>query len=173
MKKQEVRRRNKILERTNIHSVFKGGKQLIMWRDYLTSISRECEFKAPATEAETALIKKELKVELPDKLAELYKETNGVYGNYGISFVWSIEQMIKENLFFWTLHERSDFMKPLDTFLFFSDAGNGDLFGYLIADGRVQTEHIYVWNHEDDSRWRVASSLEEFIRGWMIGEISV
>ncbi|MGD6854002.1 SMI1/KNR4 family protein [Bacillus infantis] len=66
----------------------------------MTSISKECEFKAPATEAETALIKKELKVELPDKLAELYKETNGVYGNYGISFVWSIEQMIKENLFF-------------------------------------------------------------------------
>ncbi len=46
----------------------------------MTSISRECEFKAPATEAETALIKKELKVELPNKLAELYKKQTEFIG---------------------------------------------------------------------------------------------
>lgn len=80
---------------------------------------------------------------------------------------------MRENLFFWTIHEHRDFIKPLDTFLFFSDAGNGDLFGYSIIDGSIQTEDIYVWNHEDDSRRAIASTLEEFIKGWIIGDISV
>ncbi|MGN7942529.1 SMI1/KNR4 family protein [Virgibacillus sp. 6R] len=144
-----------------------------MWKGYLSSISKECQFKAPATETEILSIKKDLNIDLPKKLADLYYETNGVYGNYGISFIWSLEQMIKENLFFWTLHEHKESMKPLDTFLFFSDAGNGDLFGYSIGNGNIQYEDIYLWNHEDDSRSIIASSLEEFIKGWIGGEISI
>ncbi|USK47890.1 hypothetical protein LIT38_14935 [Bacillus sp. CMF12] len=50
-----------------------------MWRNYLSNISKECEFKAPATEAEMAFIKEKLNVGLPTKLADLYNETNGVY----------------------------------------------------------------------------------------------
>lgn len=144
-----------------------------MWKGYLSSISKECQFKAPATETEILSIKKDLNIDLPKKLADLYYETNGVYGNYGISSIWSLEQMIKENLFFWTLHEHKESMKPLDTFLFFSDAGNGDLFGYSIENGNIQNEDIYLWNHEDDSRSIIASSLEEFIKGWIGGEISI
>lgn len=144
-----------------------------MWRDYLSSISNECTFKVPATEAEKSLVTTELNVVLPSSLASLYNETNGVYGNYGISYIWPIELLVKENLFFWTLHEHRDFIKPLDTFLFFSDAGNGDLFGFSIIDGSIQNEDIYVWNHEDDSRRAIASTLEEFIKGWIIGKISV
>ncbi|WP_338036445.1 SMI1/KNR4 family protein [Neobacillus notoginsengisoli] len=130
-------------------------------------------FKAPATETEILSVKRELNIDLPKRLAELYSETNGVYGNYGISLIWSTEQMIKENKFFWSLHEYRDFIKPLDTFLFFSDAGNGDLFGYLMENGTIQNENIYVWNHEDDSRRIIASSLKDFIKGWINGEISV
>jgi SMI1-KNR4 cell-wall len=144
-----------------------------MWREYLSSISKECQFKASATEKEILSIEKELNVDLPKKLADLYNETNGVYGNYGISFIWPTDQMVKENLVFWTIHDHREFMEPLDSFLFFSDAGNGDLFGYSIVNGSIQTDDIYVWNHEDDSRSVIASSLEEFIRGWIIGEISV
>ncbi|CEG26315.1 SMI1/KNR4 family protein [Bacillus sp. B-jedd] len=144
-----------------------------MWKAYLSSISQECQFKAPATETEILSVEKELQIDLPEKLAELYNETNGVYGNYGISLVWSTEQMIKENKFFWSLHENMGFIKPLDNFLFFSDAGNGDLFGYLIGNETIQNESIYVWNHENDSRRVIASSLEDFLKGWIGGEISV
>lgn len=89
-----------------------------MWRNFFSSISKECEFKAPATEAEIASIKKKLNVGLPTKLADLYNETYGVYGNYGISFIWSIEQMVRENLFLWTIHKQKNFIKPLDNFIF-------------------------------------------------------
>jgi len=149
------------------------GDDFIMWRNYVSSISKEYQFKAPATNEQIISIKEELNVELPQKLIELYNETNGVYGNYGISLIWSTEQIVKENLFCRTIHEYRDSMMPLDNFLFFSDAGNGDLFGYRIVNGSIQNDDIYVWNHEDDSRTVIASSLEEFIKGWVTGGISV
>lgn len=144
-----------------------------MWKKYVSSISKDYQFKAPATKNELQVIQEELNVELPMALAELYSETNGVYGDYGVSYIWSTQQLVKENMFFRTLHEYRDSMMPLHNFLFFSDAGNGDLFGYSLLNGRVHDDNIYVWNHEDDSRIVIASSLEEFIEGWFTGRISV
>lgn len=144
-----------------------------MWKDYLSSISKECQFKAPATEKDLLLIVEELKVELPRSLAELYSETNGVYGAYGIALVWSTHQLVKENLFFRTLSQYRESLMPFNHFLSFSDAGNGDLFGYSLLNGRIENDNIYVWNHEDQSRRVIAPSFDEFIQGWMKGEISV
>jgi len=152
---------------------FKRRYTLIMWKDYLNSISNEFQFKAPATTTDLLLIKTELNVDPPNKLTDLYSETNGVYGNYGISFIWSTKQMVKENMYFWNVQEHRCSTKPLNNFLFFSDAGNGDLFGYSIKNGSIQTEDIYVLDHEDDSRRVVASSLEQFIKDWIGGKITI
>ena len=145
----------------------------MMWKEYLHDVSNECQFESPATETEIASIKKELGMDLPNQLAALYNETNGVFGNYGISFVWSTEQIVRENLFLRSLQEEQDFMQPVDHFLFFSDAGNGDLFAYLRENDTTWNENIYVWDHEDDSRRPIAPSIETFLKGWITGEISV
>ncbi|MER2010204.1 MAG: SMI1/KNR4 family protein [Psychrobacillus sp.] len=142
-----------------------------MWKNYLSSIIKDSQFKAPATEKEIISMKKELNTELPKKLTELYKETNGVDGEY-YSYIWSTDQMERENLSVWDIEEYENYKKP-DNLLFFVDAGNGDLFGYLIVDGKVQNENIYGWNHEDGSQKIIASSLEEFIKGWYSGGISI
>lgn len=142
----------------------------MMWRNYLGSLSEECQFKAPATEPEISTIKETLKLELPKRLAQLYNETNGVFGNYGISYIWSTEQVVRENICYRTVHESSDDMY---SWLFFSDAGNGDLFGYSIVKGRIHSENIYIWNHEDRSQRVVSTSLDEFIEGWITGELNV
>lgn len=142
-----------------------------MWKNYFSSIARECHFKAPATEAEILEIKTALKIELPKKLNELYSETNGVNGEY-YPYIWSTEQMIKENLSVWSIEEFENYRKP-DNLLFFIDAGNGDLFGYAISNGKVECEDIYVWDHEDSSQRVIATSLEEFIKGWYGGGISI
>jgi hypothetical protein len=144
-----------------------------VWKEYVSSFSKDYQFEEPVTEAEILSIKEELFVELPKVLVALYQETNGIYGVYGTSLIWSTKQILKENKFFWSLHENRDFIKPLNDFLFFSDAGNGDLFGFKISNGNIQSEEIYVWNHEDDSRSIISASLEEFVKGWMNGEISV
>jgi len=141
-----------------------------LWKNLFSNLLNDCLFKAPATEMDFLSIKKELNIELPKKLKDLYNETNGVDGPYYLYF-WPIDTLIKENLQVWHI-EIENFIKPENLFLFL-DAGNGDLFGYLFENGKVQGEDIYVWNHEDGSQRVIASSLEEFIQGWYGGGISI
>lgn len=143
-----------------------------MWKHYISTVSKDYSFKPPAPKTEIIQISEELNVELPKKLFELYNETNGVFDSFGCPLIWSTSQIIKDNLFFRNFSDYKDIYMPFDHLLFFSDNGCGDLFGYKILNGSIQTEDIYVWNHEDDSRMWVASSLDVFIEGWITGEIT-
>lgn len=144
-----------------------------MWMNYVSSISDEYSFKPPATNEEITHLKEELNiVELPNKLLELLSETNGVFDRFGCPLIWSTSQIVKDNLFFRNFEVYKDCYMPFDHLLFFSDNGCGDLFGFKILKDIIQTEDIYVWNHEDDSRTWVAGSLEGFIKGWITGEIT-
>ncbi|GGA49158.1 SMI1/KNR4 family protein [Psychrobacillus lasiicapitis] len=144
-----------------------------MWKKYIETISKEYNFKAPATNSEITLIKKELNVELPEKLLALFNETNGVFDKHDCPLIWSTQQIVEENLFFRNFDDYKDIFMPFDNLLFFSDGGNGDLFGFGILNGNIQRDDIFVWNHEDDSRNWIASSLEDFIKGWISSEISI
>lgn len=142
-----------------------------MWKDYVSDISNEYSFNPSASKTEINQITTELGVELPEKLLGLYNETNGVFDSFGCPLIWAASQIVKDNLFFRNFEDYKDIYMPFNHLLFFSDNGCGDLFGYRILNGTIQTEDIYVWNHEDDSRTWVASSLEEFIKGWITGLI--
>ncbi|WP_043932566.1 SMI1/KNR4 family protein [Bacillus sp. EB01] len=145
-----------------------------MWKEFVTSISKEYQLKEPATKFEIDQIIKELNVELPKELADLFSETNGVFDNWNCPLIWSTSQIVKDNLFFRNYEDYEDIYMPFDNLFFFSDAGNGDLFCYSITKkGTIEKNDIYVWNHEDDSRTWVAASLKHFIKGWIKGEISV
>ncbi|MFC5603529.1 SMI1/KNR4 family protein [Sporosarcina koreensis] len=143
-----------------------------MWKDYISAISKEYSFKQPASNREITQINEVLSVELPKKLLELFSETNGVFDSFNFPLIWSTSQIVKDNSFFRNFKDYKDIYMPFDHLLFFSDNGCGDLFGYRILNGSIQTEDIYVWNHEDDSRMWVASSLELFIKGLITGEIT-
>ncbi|WP_342440928.1 SMI1/KNR4 family protein [Lysinibacillus sp. FSL K6-0057] len=143
-----------------------------MWKDYISSVSKDYSFKPPASNAEIIQISEELNVKLPNKLFDLYNETNGVFDRFGCPLIWSTSQIVKDNLFFRNFSDYKDIYMPFDHLLFFSDNGCGDLYGYQILNGSIQTEDIYVWNHEDDSRTWVASSLEVFIKSLITGEIT-
>lgn len=144
-----------------------------MWKNYIEAISKEYHFNVPATNSEITLIKKELNVELPEKILALFNETNGVFDKHDCSLIWSTKQLVEENLFFRNFGDYKDIFMSFDNLLFFSDGGNGDLFGFGILNGSIQRDDIYVWNHEDDSRTWIASSLEDFIKGWITSEISI
>lgn len=144
-----------------------------MWKNYISSISKEYYFKAPATITEITQIKEELNVELPKKLLELFSDTNGIFDKFDSPLIWSTSQIVKDNIFFRNFDEYKEIYMPFDHLLFFSDAGNGDLFGYRILNGSIETDDIYVWNHENDNRTWIAPSLEVFIKGWITDEISI
>ena len=144
-----------------------------MWKEFINSITKEQHFKDPATKSEIEEIQRKLDIVLPDELAALLTETNGVSDDYG-SLIWPTSVIIKDNLFFRNFEDYRDCYMPLDNLFFFSDAGNGDLFCYtILKNGKIEKSDIYVWNHEDDSRTWVAASLKDFIKGWLTGEISV
>ncbi|WP_418895896.1 SMI1/KNR4 family protein [Sporosarcina cyprini] len=145
---------------------------ILMWKDYIYSVSKEYLFKPPAANAELISISEELNVKVPQKLFKLLSETNGVFDCFGCPLIWSTAQIVRDNLFFRDLGANKDLYMPFDNLLFFSDNGCGDMFCYKLLNGSILAEDIYVWNHEDDSRLWVASSLEEFIRGWITGEIT-
>ncbi|WP_226669710.1 SMI1/KNR4 family protein [Metabacillus litoralis] len=145
-----------------------------MWKEFVNSISKEYHFKEPAQKFEIAQIQKELNVNLPKELTDLYNETNGVFDNWNCPLVWSTSQIIKDNQFYRNFDDYRDIYMPFDNLFFFSDAGNGDLFFYaILKNGTIEKNDIYVWNHEDDSRNWVAASLKHFIEGWITGEIGV
>ncbi|WP_413305558.1 SMI1/KNR4 family protein [Bacillus sp. 1P10SD] len=146
-----------------------------MWKEFVMSVSKEHHFRDPATTFEISQIQKELNVvDLPDELAGLLNETNGVFDHWNCPLIWSTTQILKDNLFFRNFEDYKDMYMPFENLLFFSDAGNGDLFFYaIVKNGTIEKTDIYVWNHEDDSRTWVAASLKHFMEGWMTGKIGV
>lgn len=142
-----------------------------MWMNFINKISPDYYFKNPATKSELNEIKEQLNVELPIDLMNLFSETNGVFDEFNSPLIWSTKQIIRDNLSLRKDKDFKDLYMPFDHLLFFSDAGNGDLFGLAILNGVIQKEDVFVWDHECDSRRWIASSLEDFIEGWVTSRI--
>jgi hypothetical protein len=57
--------------------------------------------------------------------------------------------------------------------VFFADAGNGDQFAFSVQSNQIRKPDTYAWNHENDSRVWVASSLRQYIEWWATGKIEL
>ena len=126
-------------------------------------------FHEPATDGAIAAAEAALGTKLPDEILDLLRETDGVDGEYGLALVWPAERIGKENAHFRSDQTFKDLYLPFEGLVFFSDGGNGDQFAISLRG----PQDIYVWNHEDDSRTWVASTLVEFLRRWMTGELQI
>ena len=144
-----------------------------MWRELISSLSKDCEFNPPAAFFEISAVEESLGVKLPDELKELLKETNGVSGEYGLGVIWTTEEIRKYNTEFRTETDFKDLYMPFDHLLFFADAGNGDQFAFIILNGEIRRPDIFVWNHEDDSRTWAASSLYQYLEWWLSGKLKI
>lgn len=87
-------------------------------------------------------------------------ETNGMIGHSGVDTVWSIGQIIEQNLFFRTDASFAGLYMPVDPLLFFGDNGGGDQFAFVQSPERPD---IFVWEHETDSRRWVAGHLKDYL----------
>lgn len=152
------------------------------WRAFINSLNScsdsKFEFNLPATKDELLTLQEKFKLsELPEELLELYTQTDGIeeyLDNYNIGeLIWSIERVIETNLEFRTYSDFKDLYMSFDQLLFVSDAGNGDLFGFVTINGNFDRNDIFVWNHENDSCTWIAPDLKTFLEGWMNGSISV
>ncbi len=145
-----------------------------------------CEpiFYPPTTRGAIADVEAALGARFRSELVAFLMETDGVMDRMRFStaqgtnrvvdtgyLLWSVDKIRDENLSMraWANEEDSGYFS-LDGFLFCADSGCGDMFGYAITNGDIVSSDIYVWDHEDDSRTKVAPSLRTFIDSWLSGE---
>ncbi|WEK56080.1 MAG: SMI1/KNR4 family protein [Candidatus Cohnella colombiensis] len=139
-----------------------------MWKEFISELECELSFNQPASIESINSAEIELNVQFPQTLKELLLESNGVLDEFECDALWPLERIIEENKSI-RIEEQITF----NNFLLFSDAGNGDLFAFSIKEGNDNNEEIYVWNHEDESREIVSTSLKDFISGWFEGTIGI
>ena len=139
-----------------------------MWRQFIQSLGVPAEISEPATDEAVTEAVEALGLALPDDLAALLRETNGVTGEYGLGVVWPVERIASDNLRFRSSYGDGLYM-PFDPLLFFGDAGNGDQFAFPITSTGVRDD-VFVWDHENDSRSWFASSVRQYLKWWLTGE---
>jgi hypothetical protein len=144
-----------------------------MWRELILSLDPKAMLLPPATEEQIAALEQTLGVALPGDLKSLLRESNGVAGEYGVSLIWSTEEIAERNIAMRTQPPfLTDYM-PFESLLFFADAGNGDQFAYRIIQQTARENRIYAWNHEDDGRTSVAWLLQDFLERWLNGTLKI
>jgi hypothetical protein len=130
-----------------------------MRRAQLARIDAGLTFHEPAAETVVADVERRLRARLPQQLRELLLETDGVQGAYGLGLVWPLGRIASD--------------QPFDDLVCFADAGNGDRFAFALTAGAIDGPDVMVWDHEDDSRTRVASDFDGYLRGWLSGELTI
>ena len=153
------------------------------WKTYLhildlPNIKSIFRLNLPATDSQLKDLQEHFQLnELPGELLELYKQTDGIEeyldNNKIGELIWPIKRVIETNKDFRSHPHFKDLYMSFEQLLFFADAGNGDLFGFITLEGDFDREDIFVWNHENDSRVWVSPSLNKFIEWWLNGTIKV
>ncbi|WP_326667495.1 SMI1/KNR4 family protein [Streptomyces sp. NBC_01257] len=139
-----------------------------MWNELITQHAGtdEVGFTAPATDDALREAVELLGHPLPDMLASVLRESNGILGEDGFHLVSPLETIIQTNLEL--RRSFSDQYMAFDQLFFFSDIpGNGDLFGIVLVPG--QHDQVFLWEHETDSRRWAAPSVDEFLKRWLNG----
>ncbi|WP_417379855.1 SMI1/KNR4 family protein [Gimesia sp.] len=141
------------------------------WKYQILKLCSDAEFFPGAKPHEIQQAEAELGVALPEDLASLLQESNGVEGEYGLGLIWPLERIVRENIEFRENPDFPELYMPFKHLLFFADAGNGDLFAWPIQAGEIRRLDVFVWNHEEDSRTCCAPSLSTYLERWLTGEL--
>jgi hypothetical protein len=162
------------------------------WRELITGIYEGCPQKAaiartpklyPAAsapiivEAEAAL-----RTVLPDSVRSLLLETNGVMDMMAIDggewletmwLLWTIQEIVEQNSSYRASSEKGEYKRDFRNLVFFAGAGtDGILFAFPVQEG-VCAPRVVVWTPIMDELDELSPSLEDFLRGWLTGTISV
>ncbi|MEV7930653.1 SMI1/KNR4 family protein [Kitasatospora sp. NPDC088779] len=131
-----------------------------MWRQVARDVFPDADFRDPTDEAVLAEAERKLGEELPAGLKQLLLESNGIVGQTGVDTVWSIEQIVEQNICFRSDGSFAQLYMPFDALLFFGDNGGGDQFAFVRTPRRPD---VFVWEHETDSRRWAARDLRDYL----------
>lgn len=133
-----------------------------MWRELVSGLFDDARFKGPATTGELQQLEATFGLTLPGDLRSLLLESNGVAAYYSAPLVWSVAEMVEQNLLFRRKPEFRELYMPFDSLFFFGAEGNGDQFAYRILDKQIREAWVYEWDHESDNRSWFAHDLRDY-----------
>jgi hypothetical protein len=131
-----------------------------MWKQVTRDVFADAGFRDPTDEPVLVKAEQRLGKELPAGLKQLLLESNGIIGQTSVDTVWTVEQIVEQNLRFRSDRSFAQLYMPFDALLFFGDNGGGDQFAFVQTPRRPD---IFVWEHESDSRRWVARDLRDYL----------
>lgn len=137
-----------------------------MWRDLLQDLSADTDLADPATDEALTGVERALGQPLPEDLAALLRECDGVCGEDGTDVVWSSERIAEENAAHRASPEFARLYMPFEPLMFFGDDGGGNQFAFVRIPRRPE---VFVWDHETDGRIWAARGLGDYLRRALAG----
>jgi hypothetical protein len=141
-----------------------------MGNDVIAALPDTAVARPPAAESSLTRCAALLGDALPESLAALLRQADGIEDEYGDGLVWSADRIATENRNLREYAEFATLYMPFEPLLFFADGGNGDLFALL---ARIDRPDVFVWDHELDSRTWVAPSLATYLEWRLSGRIEL
>ncbi len=129
----------------------------VSWRDVLLAVLPSAQLSTGAPAPALAAAADSLGP-LPEDLATLLAETDGVRSPDGVPLIWPVDRIIRENQ---ALREQKDRYAPLDDLIIFGsdDAGGED----RIAFGPPGPVRILLWTPQTDERSPLATNLADYL----------
>jgi hypothetical protein len=148
-----------------------------MWRELITALTSDQKpigdlhpgpgFAEGATKEQISKVELGFGVQLPESLASLLSESNGVQVSFGQHLIWNTDEILRAN-------HREQYDQEASNMLFFGDAGvDGIWFGFEVIGGHTANNQVYAWYPIDKRRELKAPSLRQFIEGWLSGKLKV
>ncbi|MFZ3468189.1 SMI1/KNR4 family protein [Streptomyces sp. 4.24] len=135
-----------------------------MWRELILELLPDAELGEPAGEEALAEAERALGQPLPDDLAALLRECDGVAGDTGEDVVWTVGRIAEDNAYFRSAPDFAELYMSFAALMFFGDNGGGDQFAFVRTPERTDVSDVFVWDHETDGRSPVANDLTAYLR---------
>jgi hypothetical protein len=163
------------------------------WHEFITGlyrakleqpgVTRKPEFYPAASAQEIANVEGRLDAKLPPSLRLLLLETNGVMDMMAIDggewfnnmwLLWTVSEIVERNFWYRAATENGTYERNFRGLVFFAGAGSdGILFAFPVLENRNCAPRVVVWHPIEDELNELTLSLEDFLRGWLTGTISV
>jgi hypothetical protein len=162
------------------------------WREWITDsyaarpsppgIAAKAEYFTAASVEAIARAEEALGVRFPVSHRDLLLETDGVMELLAIDggdwlesmwVLWTIDEIVQDNLRIRAATSQQIPPGHFDSLLFVAGAGvDGILFGFPVENGHC-LPRVVAWRPAGPVVQDLAPSLDEFLRGWLTGKITV
>lgn len=130
-------------------------------------------FYTPATPAQLEYVEQTIGAKLPSDLSALLLQTNGIKtgsAETGDFLIWDCRHIVQAHIDHMAFLKMGDLMQKA-SYIFFSDNGCGEHFGYEIDYNTASYSQIGVYYLIENEFRIVTTDMKEWFVGWTSGKL--